>query len=81
VLHYGKPGTGIELHTGIDVYHRTHDQRGRRDVRAAAGRLDGGHQGSVVVGAVEHTILVTDTGFEVLTLSANADLPAAAAAS
>jgi methionyl aminopeptidase len=29
----------------------------------------------------EHTILVTDAGFEVLTLSASVDLPAAAAAS
>ena len=70
VLHYGEPGTGDELKARHDLHHRTDDQR-RQAPRAAAG------DGWTVVtkdhslsAQWEHTVLVTETGYEVLTLGA-----------
>ncbi len=52
VLHYGKPGTGLELDARHDLHHRAHDQRRPARRAAAARRLDGGDQGSVLVRAM-----------------------------
>ncbi len=52
VLHYGEPGTGLELQARHDLYHRA-DGQCRQAARAAAARwLDGRHQGSLALGAV-----------------------------
>ena len=72
VLHYGNPGTGLELVPGMTFTIEPMINAGRRDVRV----LDDGWtvvtRDASLSAQWEHTILVTDTGFEVLTLSAEA---------
>ncbi|MEA2731050.1 MAG: methionyl aminopeptidase [Acetobacteraceae bacterium] len=69
VLHYGKPGTGLELTAGMTFTIEPMINAGRRDVRL----LDDGWtvvtKDQSLSAQWEHTILVTDSGFEVLTLS------------
>ncbi|MGA2776629.1 MAG: type I methionyl aminopeptidase [Steroidobacteraceae bacterium] len=86
VLHYGKPGTGVELVEGMTFTIEPMINAGRREVRV----LDDGWtvvtRDQSLSAQWEHTILVTRSGFEVLTLSAAAlaarvDATAAAAAS
>ena len=52
VLHYGKPGTGLEFVPGMTFTIEPMINAGRRDVRLLTGRLDGGHQGPVALGAM-----------------------------
>ncbi len=72
VLHYGKPGTGLELVTGMTFTIEPMINAGRREVRV----LDDGWtvvtRDQSLSAQWEHTILVTESGFEVLTLSAAA---------
>jgi methionyl aminopeptidase len=72
VLHYGRPGTGIELVTGMTFTVEPMINAGRRDVKL----LDDGWtvvtRDRSLSAQWEHTILVTDVGFEVLTLGQNA---------
>ncbi len=72
VLHYGKPGTLEELKPGMTFTIEPMINAGRRDIK------DGPEKdGWTIVtkdhslsAQWEHTVLVTDTGYEVLTLSA-----------
>ncbi len=72
VLHYGKPGTGLELVTGMTFTIEPMINAGRREVRV----LDDGWtvvtRDQSLSAQWEHTILVTESGFEVLTVSAAA---------
>ena len=72
VLHYGKPGVGLELVSGMTFTIEPMINAGRRDVRV----LDDGWtvvtRDQSLSAQWEHTILVTDRGYEVLTLSAAA---------
>jgi methionyl aminopeptidase len=81
VLHYGRPGTGIELVAGMTFTVEPMINAGRRDVRL----LDDGWtvvtRDRSLSAQWEHTILVTDSGFEVLTLGERAGLPVTAIAS
>jgi methionyl aminopeptidase len=77
VLHYGRPGTGLELRAGMIFTVEPMVNAGRAAIRALA-------DGWTIVTADhslsaqwEHTILVTDDGFEVLTVSAGAPPPPA----
>src|SRR6266704_300141 len=81
VLHYGKPGTGLELTTGMTFTIEPMINAGRRDVRLLPDGWTVVTKDQSLSAQWEHTILVTDVGFEVLTLGASVDLPAAAAAS
>ncbi len=81
VLHYGKPGTGLELTTGMTFTIEPMINAGRRDVRLLPDGWTVVTKDQSLSAQWEHTILVTDGGFEVLTLSASLSLPAAAAAS
>jgi len=81
VLHYGKPGTGMELEAGMTFTIEPMINAGRRDVRLLNGWLDGGHKDQSLSAQWEHTILVTEAGLKVLTLGAEAALSQAAAAS
>jgi methionyl aminopeptidase len=70
VLHYGRPGTMEELLPGMVFTIEPMLNAGRREVREtgdgwAIETLDGS-----LSAQWEHTVLVTETGFEVLTLSA-----------
>lgn len=70
VLHYGKPGTGMKLEAGMTFTIEPMINQGKADIKSLT--KDGW---TVVVTADrrlsaqwEHTILVTETGFEILTL-------------
>ena len=80
VLHYGRPGTGLKLQPGMIFTVEPMVNAGRPGIRCLA-------DGWTIVTADhslsaqwEHTVLVTDEGFEVLTLSAGAPPPPAIAA-
>jgi methionyl aminopeptidase len=81
VLHYGKPGTGLELLPGMTFTIEPMINAGRRDVRLLPDGWTVVTKDQSLSAQWEHTILVTEDGYEVLTLGAAAALPAAAAAS
>jgi methionyl aminopeptidase len=80
VLHYGKPGTGFELAAGMTFTIEPMINAGRRDVRLLPDGWTVVTKDQSLSAQWEHTILVTDEGFEVLTLSLTEALPASAAA-
>jgi methionyl aminopeptidase len=70
ILHYGRPGQGMKLQAGMTFTVEPMINAGKRDIRQLA-------DGWTIVTADhslsaqwEHTVLVTDDAFEVLTLSA-----------
>ncbi|HVP87095.1 MAG TPA: type I methionyl aminopeptidase [Casimicrobiaceae bacterium] len=78
VLHYGRPGTGLKLQPGMIFTIEPMINAGRAAIRCLA-------DGWTVVTADhslsaqwEHTVLVTDSGYEVLTVSPGAPAPAPA---
>ena len=81
VLHYGKPGTGLELLTGMTFTIEPMINAGRRDVRLLNDGWTVVTKDQSLSAQWEHTILVTDVGYEVLTLGAEAAQSQAAAAS
>jgi methionyl aminopeptidase len=81
VLHYGKPGTGLELKAGMTFTIEPMINAGRRDVRLLPDGWTVVTKDQSLSAQWEHTILVTDSGFEVLTMGLKSSLPAAAAAS
>ena len=81
VLHYGKPGTGLELKPGMTFTIEPMINAGRRDVRLLPDGWTVVTKDQSLSAQWEHTILVVEDGHEVLTLGAAAALPAAAAAS
>ena len=81
VLHYGKPDTGLELTAGMTFTIEPMINAGRRDVRLLPDGWTVVTKDQSLSAQWEHTILVTEAGYEVLTLGASANAPAAAAAS
>ena len=81
VLHYGKPGTGLELKPGMTFTIEPMINAGRREVRLLPDGWTVVTKDQSLSAQWEHTILVIEDGHEVLTLGAAAALPAAAAAS
>ena len=70
VLHYGKAGTGLKLVPGLIFTVEPMINAGRRDIRQHKDGwtiLTADHSLSA---QWEHTVLVTETGFDVLTVSA-----------
>ena len=82
VLHYGRPGTLEELVPGMIFTIEPMINAGKRDIRED--RKGGTYDGWTIVtrdrslsAQWEHTVLVTETGYDVLTLSAGSPaLPA-----
>ena len=70
VLHFGRPGTGIELVPGMTITVEPMVNAGRRDVKLLADGWTVVTKDHSLSAQWEHTVLVTDTGFEVLTLGA-----------
>ena len=71
VLHYGRPGTGQELAPGMTFTIEPMLNLGKRDIKEL------GNDGWTIItkdrslsAQWEHTVLVTETGYDVLTLSA-----------
>jgi methionyl aminopeptidase len=70
VLHYGKPGTGLVLETGMTFTIEPMINAGRRDIRQLPDGWTIVTKDRSLSAQWEHTVLVTVDGFEVLTVSA-----------
>jgi methionyl aminopeptidase len=68
VLHYGKPNTGLELQAGMTFTIEPMVNAGKRNVRLLPDGWTVVTKDHSLSAQWEHTILVTDTGYEVLTL-------------
>ena len=72
VLHYGKPGTGLKLQAGMAFTIEPMINAGRRDIRQLGDGWTIVTKDHSLSAQWEHTVLVTDDGYEVLTVSAGA---------
>ena len=70
VLHYGRAGTGIELVPGMIFTVEPMINAGRRDIRQLGDGWSIVTKDHSLSAQWEHTVLVTETGYEVLTVSA-----------
>lgn len=68
VLHYGRPGTGISLQSGMTFTIEPMLNAGRRDVRLLPDGWTVVTKDHSLSAQWEHTVLVTDSGVEILTL-------------
>ncbi|MCP5276885.1 MAG: type I methionyl aminopeptidase [Thiobacillus sp.] len=75
VLHYGKAGTGPKLETGMVFTIEPMINAGRKDIRVLGDGWTVVTKDHSLSAQWEHTVLVTPTGFEVLTLSQAAPPP------
>ncbi len=80
VLHYGKPGTLDELVPGMVFTIEPMINAGKRDIREAGDGWTIVTKDRSLSAQWEHTVLVTETGYEVLTVSADSPPPALAGA-
>jgi methionyl aminopeptidase len=76
VLHYGTAGTGAMLTAGMTFTIEPMVNAGKRDVRLLPDGWTVVTRDHSLSAQWEHTILVTETGFEVLTLGASERPPA-----
>ena len=70
VLHYGRPGMGLKLKAGMMFTIEPMINAGKRDIKQMPDGWTIVTKDRSLSAQWEHTILVTDTGFEVMTLSA-----------
>ena len=70
VVHYGRPGTGLELQAGMIFTIEPMINAGRRDIRTMPDQWTVKTRDRSLSAQWEHTILVTETGYDVLTVSA-----------
>lgn len=75
VLHYGRPGTGMELKEGMTFTIEPMVNAGKKETRLLSDNWTVVTRDHSLSAQWEHTILVTPTGYEVLTNSSNAVLP------
>jgi methionyl aminopeptidase len=78
VLHYGRTRTGVRLAAGMTFTIEPMINAGRPDVRQLADGWTVVTKDHSLSAQWEHTVLVTETGYEVLTVSAGAPPPAPA---
>ncbi|KZE27306.1 methionine aminopeptidase type I [Crenobacter luteus] len=69
ILHYGRPGTGMELKAGMIFTVEPMINQGKRHLRLLADGWTVVTKDRSLSAQWEHTVLVTDTGFEILTQS------------
>jgi len=69
VLHYGKPGMGVVLKTGMMFTIEPMINAGKRDIKHMPDGWTIVTKDRSLSAQWEHTILVTETGYEVMTLS------------
>jgi methionyl aminopeptidase len=72
VLHYGRPGAGLKLEAGMIFTVEPMINAGKAEIRQLADGWTIVTKDHSLSAQWEHTVLVTDTGYEVLTLSAGA---------
>lgn len=70
ILHYGRPGAGLKLKTGMIFTIEPMINAGKRDIKQMPDGWTIVTKDRSLSAQWEHTILVTGTGFEVLTVSA-----------
>ncbi|WP_280526110.1 type I methionyl aminopeptidase [Methylovorus glucosotrophus] len=70
VLHYGKPGAGVKLQKGMIFTIEPMINAGKRDIKQLGDGWTIVTKDHSLSAQWEHTVLVTDTGYEVLTVSA-----------
>jgi methionyl aminopeptidase len=70
VLHYGRPGTGVKLRAGMIFTIEPMINAGKRDIKQMPDGWTIVTKDRSLSAQWEHTVLVTETGYEVLTLSA-----------
>ena len=70
MLHYGKAGTGLTLEAGMTFTIEPMINAGRRDIRQLPDGWTIVTKDRSLSAQWEHTVLVTETGYEVMTLSA-----------
>jgi methionyl aminopeptidase len=75
VLHYGKAGTGPVMQPGMIFTIEPMINAGKKDIRQLGDGWTIVTKDHSLSAQWEHTVLVTETGYEVLTLSAGAPLP------
>ena len=69
VLHYGRPGTGVELRTGMIFTVEPMINAGAAAVRLLPDNWTVVTRDHSLSAQWEHTVLVTDSGYEILTLA------------
>ena len=69
VLHYGRPGTLVKLEPGMMFTVEPMINAGKRDIREAGDGWTIVTRDRSLSAQWEHTVLVTDSGYEVMTLS------------
>lgn len=72
VLHYGKPGTGLCLEPGLTFTIEPMVNAGKRHTRLLPDGWTVVTKDHSLSAQWEHTVLITETGYEVLTLGADA---------
>jgi methionyl aminopeptidase len=77
ILHYGRPGTGTEIKAGMIFTVEPMINAGKRDIRTMPDQWTVKTRDRSLSAQWEHTVLVTETGYEVLTVSANTPAPPA----
>ena len=75
VLHYGQAGTGLKLQVGMVFTIEPMINAGKRDIRQLGDGWTIVTKDHSLSAQWEHTIAVTETGFDVLTLSAGSPPP------
>lgn len=75
VLHYGKAGTGLKLEPGMIFTVEPMINAGRKDIRQLGDGWTIVTKDHSLSAQWEHTVLVTETGYEVLTVSAGSPTP------
>jgi methionyl aminopeptidase len=70
VLHYGKAGTGVELKPGMIFTIEPMINAGKREIKQMNDGWTIVTKDRSLSAQWEHTVLVTETGYEVLTVSA-----------
>jgi methionyl aminopeptidase len=70
ILHYGRPGTGLKLQAGMIFTVEPMINAGRPDIRQMADGWTIVTKDHSLSAQWEHTVLVTENGHEVLTVSA-----------
>jgi len=75
VLHYGRSGTGLKLQPGMTFTIEPMINAGKPAIRQLGDGWTVVTKDHSLSAQWEHTVLVTDSGFEVLTLSAGAPAP------
>jgi methionyl aminopeptidase len=75
VVHYGKPGSGAKLEPGMVFTIEPMINAGRRDIRMLGDGWTVVTKDHSLSAQWEHTVAVTETGYEVLTVSAECPPP------